>query len=728
MINTNKFIPKREEKVRLSTMTTIGLIKKDVVKIDNLLKEKLVISKVRYGILRQQNERERRSNRESVLESKKSRPQDYGVNLRSNKKGKGFGGFLGGIFKAILTSLGFSIFKSLPTLLKIGKLIKTIAVPFTIAATVAIATIRTITSVGSNIASRLGGKNLNPISQNNINSSIENFKNALFTTIGLFVGGAIAGQILRRAIGGQFFTREGALRTTLEDPKLAKSFGKKAIQKEFVNRKNINFKKTGLTKKEVNLLQKANPTRSERIQINKILDKNPAAGNIISSNIDQKFDAFYKGGGFKYNPSLSPSDNMAKFMYDIETQALKRGDDLFVESSRRVREKVERGQIKPSTPRTISKKLSNEKIFARAGEAEAERQLVNKLLNKESIKAQKQLVDTAKIRVDRSVSRRGVPIDFSGFEDVDIDEDELRRLDAEMRGEKPSKTRGKPFGRPTGIDPVTGRPTYKVNPRGRRINPEDGRFFAKRTSPKVIAKRALAKETAAKLATKKGLSRILFLAGGELFEQNVKQIIKQSVSGIPLIGDLIGLILDIALFGQSPRRAAFMALGSIIGGMIGGIVGLFGGPPGVLILSILGGIAGDVLGGAFHDLIFKTSTPPLIESTGKAAVKQGVKAGFMRGGYVPFGGIVHAGEFVIDADSTRAIERRSPGFLMALNKAKGSQVDEVLETYMSYGNDGEGTETLIPLPFEKIVTRTVVTNTGTKDDSSSPFMDLYRRG
>ena len=100
----------------------------------------------------------------------------------------------------------------------------------------------------------------------------------------------------------------------------------------------------------------------------------------------------------------------------------------------------------------------------------------------------------------------------------------------------------------------------------------------------------------------------------------------------------------------------------------------------------------------------------------------------MKGGYVPFGGIVHAGEFVIDADSTRAIERQAPGFLSALNKAKGSQVDEVLETYMSYGNEGEGSERLIPLPFEKIVTRTVVNNTGSKDVSSSPFMDLYRRG
>jgi len=121
-------------------------------------------------------------------------------------------------------------------------------------------------------------------------------------------------------------------------------------------------------------------------------------------------------------------------------------------------------------------------------------------------------------------------------------------------------------------------------------------------------------------------------------------------------------------------------------------------------------------------------TDNLSQSVVKKGVKSGIGMGFMSGGYAPFGGIVHAGEFVIDADSTRAIERRSPGFLMALNKAKGSQVNEVLETYMSYGNEGEGSERLIPLPFEKVVTRTVVTNTGSKDDSSSPFMDLYRRG
>ena len=73
MIDTNKLIPKRKEGARLSekTITSIGLIKKDVVKIDSLLKEKLVLSKVRYGILRQQNERDRRLVQRNHLRVKK---------------------------------------------------------------------------------------------------------------------------------------------------------------------------------------------------------------------------------------------------------------------------------------------------------------------------------------------------------------------------------------------------------------------------------------------------------------------------------------------------------------------------------------------------------------------------------------------------------------------------------------------------------------------------------
>ena len=76
MIDTNKLIPKRKEGGRsIKTIGNIELIKKDVVKIDSLLKERLVLSKVRYGILRNQNERDKRIKREGILERKKSRPK-----------------------------------------------------------------------------------------------------------------------------------------------------------------------------------------------------------------------------------------------------------------------------------------------------------------------------------------------------------------------------------------------------------------------------------------------------------------------------------------------------------------------------------------------------------------------------------------------------------------------------------------------------------------------------
>ena len=159
------------------------------------------------------------------------------------------------------------------------------------------------------------------------------------------------------------------------------------------------------------------------------------------------------------------------------------------------------------------------------------------------------------------------------------------------------------------------------------------------------------------------MSKFLFNIGGEALEQTVKQTIKGSLGAVPIIGDLLGFILDVFLFGQPVGRAAFMALGSFIGSLIGGVFGLIGGPPGVFVGSILGGIGGDLLGGAFYDLIFRDNTAATIsenlsQSFAKKSAKSGVQAAFMRGGYAPFGGIVHAGEFVIDAiQPVRSIEK-----------------------------------------------------------------------
>ena len=264
------------------------------------------------------------------------------------------------------------------------------------------------------------------------------------------------------------------------------------------------------------------------------------------------------------------------------------------------------------------------------------------------------------------------------------------------------------------------------------IDARNPTFVSPETGGRLPVKRTR-KINASKLAGKKGLSKLLFNVGGEAFEQTVKQTIKASVGVVPIIGDLLGFILDVFLFGQPVGRAAFMALGSFIGSLIGGVFGLIGGPPGVLVGGILGGIGGDLLGGAFYDLIFRDNvagriTENLSQSFVKKGVKTGVGAGLLGGGFAPYGGRVHAGEFVFNEKTTDDLEKKYPGLLTALNNSRGSQVDEVLETYMSYGNEGEGSETLIPLPFEKVVTRTVLVENDGDDTSSSPFMDLYRRG
>ena len=205
MIDTNKLIPKRKEGARLSekTITSIGLIKKDVVKIDSLLKEKLVLSKVRYGILRQQNEKDKRLSREKSLEGKKSRPQDFGFNMISNKKGKGFGGFLGGILKSILGVLGFSIFRSLPRLIRVGRVIKTIAVPFTALVGVAFLTLRTIVNVGRKISADTRGLDPNKINKDAVNKGINNFSTELVRAAQAFAAGVAGGIIVQRLVRGR---------------------------------------------------------------------------------------------------------------------------------------------------------------------------------------------------------------------------------------------------------------------------------------------------------------------------------------------------------------------------------------------------------------------------------------------------------------------------------------------------------------------------------------------
>ena len=64
-------------------MVDLTIVKRDAVKVDNLLKERLVLTKVREGIMRQQRENEMRKEREQQLEEKRD---DESANVDPNKK------------------------------------------------------------------------------------------------------------------------------------------------------------------------------------------------------------------------------------------------------------------------------------------------------------------------------------------------------------------------------------------------------------------------------------------------------------------------------------------------------------------------------------------------------------------------------------------------------------------------------------------------------------------
>ena len=738
MIDTNKLIPKRKEGARLSekTITSIGLIKKDVVKIDSLLKEKLVLSKVRYGILRQQNERDKRLNREKSLEGKKSRPQDFGFNMISNKKGKGFGGFLGGILKSILGVLGFSIFRSLPGLIRVGRVIKTIAVPFTALVGVAFLTLRTIVNVGRKISADTRGLDPNKINKDAVNKGINNFSTELVRAAQAFAAGVAGGIIAQRIVRGRVVgikeAEELGARRIIRDRAGADAFVEKVARESGASKQSV--KRSIMSGEFDRMIFEEQVRRRPSKKIKTFTQLQESLGGIPGRDIkagtsDLKLTTGSMIGDYQYDSSFSPRENINRL---IEFEKQKELNELLGRKGRPPKRisQIRGGQMNLSMAKGIKDIQEASKIgTVTPALIEAEEKALKKFIAEETFK---ETIRKRKIITDLPT---GVDVDFSGFEDDPrlagaLTDPDLAKISEEELGiKKPKRTRP-----PSLKERMSA--AFDKNKKPRKMTKAE-RLAQKAANQRRTLARAAAKEAkerAAKLATKKGLSRLLFKFGGEALEQSVKQVVKQSISTIPLIGDLIGFLLDVFLFKQPVGRAAFMASGSILGGIIGGVLGLVGGPPGVLVGSIVGGIGGDLLGGAFYDLIVGRSTG-VVQQVGESAVKKTIKAGglpgFTLGGFTgATGGFVHAGEFVIDADSTLALERGAPGFLMALNKASGSGAIDVLRSYAAYETAGTGTETLIPLPFEKIVTRTIVAGGEGRDtgDFTSPFMDLYRRG
>ena len=123
MINSSKLLTNRSSGTTVlsrKSITNIAIIREDVIKVDKLLKDRLVLSKVREGIERQNQERLRRVGREETLEKDDDRDDDIDLKKKDPKPKRG-GGLIAFLIGGVVSTIGFFALKFLPQLATLGK-------------------------------------------------------------------------------------------------------------------------------------------------------------------------------------------------------------------------------------------------------------------------------------------------------------------------------------------------------------------------------------------------------------------------------------------------------------------------------------------------------------------------------------------------------------------------------------------------------------------------------
>ena len=132
------------------------------------------------------------------------------------------------------------------------------------------------------------------------------------------------------------------------------------------------------------------------------------------------------------------------------------------------------------------------------------------------------------------------------------------------------------------------------------------------------------------------------------------------------------------------------------------------------------------------------SSPRAKRSALKGAFK-GVQdiLGLSSGGFASYGKYMlgeQGREFVLDADSTAAVEKNYPGFLMALNKADYDGALDVLKSRAFYEDGGSGTERMMPVtipipsPSNQYARSNSFMPSRRNSNLNLTYSQLYRRG
>ena len=663
MINTNKLLPRSSAStLNSNSISDIGVIRKTTKKIDDILKERLVLSKIRYGIERQQLERSLRRGTETRLEDSDDDEKNYDISDDSNprKPKPGLGGILGGLFKGIISSIGGVVFSVLPLLLRFSKLFRKISNPFTLITATVLGGIRSIIRLTDKEGQKLKKRDVDQVKGNNLSNVFGNFINALQDLAFGIIAGAVTNRVINKLRFRNMVTRE-----------------------------------------EIEVAM-------QRLALSQRYESGFKAGNIYGRKegliIGRKrgFLQGYKQGSDEMLNAVDEMMEGRRTQRTVTKRLIKKealvGDRLGVSS--KDREFFKRLNLDPA----LGKRGADPREILREQRLINERRLLNDIFKKDP--ATRAIDDFFDPDVENLIKEAD---EFIGIDETGNLIKEKKVTPRRARRRKPSKS----------VEQIKA----EIDAR----NPT----YTGKSGGKLPMKRGV---KAQKVTGKKGLAKFISALGGGQFLKPIRKFISEGIGKIPIIGDLIGLLLDVFIFGEPVGRALFMAAGSILGGFLGGLAGSIGGPPGTIIGGIIGSIGGDILGAALYDVLFRRGQGSNLGTRLPiSTVKGATKGALATGGIATFGKYLlgeEGPEMVIDADSTKKIEEVAPGFLAALNDADAGEVPEVLNSYASYEGTA-GRERLVPVPIpqkEEVGSQQIMIMESTSMTASSPFSQHYRRG
>lgn len=702
MLDSKKLLPRRSSSTRLSTdtMKNFVVIKTDLVKIDSLLKERLVLSKVRAGIEKQMMQNKKRKEREEELERKKQKAKD-GDELQLNddpKKKKG--GLLGFLLGGLIAGVGALVIAALPMMVTIGKTIGKIARPI-----IQIST-RIVDMLGSVVNTTFRGiKNLKENFQLDAIDKIP----AVAESIGVGIATLVAGL----GAAALFNTASGVIG--------AKSI--KDIVKAVKQQKTITPSVSGgaLMKTQTSALRKI-PTAKSIVPVTTSFESIGGKSVRLVEQIAQEATTMpfmdimalkVSGLGFSRGDLLTNVFRLAGYKDDFIMEFLA---DLFEEqiiddlSNQEYIENFfkDKGGVFENLKKNIDKGIDYNKIidnlpptFAPTGSP-----------NSNSLKASlKQFIADVKAT------------------DLDV-----------LQGKKPRITSNIISPVPLGKKAISGT-GGDAGAIGRNLL-QTKKLLAETDQAGALARQVLRNKKATRIVSRPILKK---------FMKTTRQIL----SPIPLLGDLAILLLDIFVFGEIPARAGFKTIGSILGSLIGGLIGSLAPGPGTIAGAIIGGIAGDVIGAFVYDMLDIASVAQeaiKIDDTKDLGKSDLIRAG--ASGAVDFvtvkdlGGVIRKGmtfknaenkdEFLFEGDLFQAAKDEGFGrdFQIA-NSLQGKRGFEYLRQRLSYERRRKSRTRFIPLGggVQQVVMNKgeAVTQVIAAPDPSSFFESfnkqiLYKRG